>query len=377
VKQVAITHFAVYAPLLLLRRNAGGAKRATSARLLDLLALSGGFAAVWTLAIAVLFAQGAGHDAYEDIVRYGGALVTDTPAERHAPPLLVRWVTGNADPDGRLPWPFGATDYLVWWGGGTWPLWLAAVPATVWLLAGRKAAPRRLVAAWTLSAWVQVALPRLFWPHYYLLPLPGVTLVGAIATCSAASRALSRSELSQRPRRMAASVALAIFLMAIAWTARIQIRDYLLVPPQQLTVRFKGGGQWVATRSLGREIAERTRGWPAPRMFVWGWQSPLLFYSGLEGASRHFFADPLLTAFAERPHPLIAPRIAEIMKTLRARPPEIIFAGERPFPALRAFLLERYRPVQLLPDARGLWVERSVYQRYVAATPATAAHPAL
>ncbi|HRK15422.1 MAG TPA: hypothetical protein PK490_14165, partial [Prosthecobacter sp.] len=42
-----------------------------------------------------------------------------------APPFLVRWITGNADPDGELPPPFGTTDYLVWWGTGSWPLWVA------------------------------------------------------------------------------------------------------------------------------------------------------------------------------------------------------------------------------------------------------------
>jgi len=31
-----------------------------------------------------------------------------------------------------------------------------------------------------------------------------------------------------------------------------------------------------------------------PRLFVWGWQSPLFFYSGLDGTSRHFFADNLI-----------------------------------------------------------------------------------
>ena len=28
---------------------------------------------------------------------------------------FIRWITGNADPTGQLPWPFGTTDYLVWW----------------------------------------------------------------------------------------------------------------------------------------------------------------------------------------------------------------------------------------------------------------------
>ena len=86
------------------------------------------------LAAVILLAQGAGAAAYEDILQYGRALATDTLPEPGAPSGLVRWLTGNADPSGKLPWPFGSTNYLVWWGTGSWPLWLAAVPSLAYLL---------------------------------------------------------------------------------------------------------------------------------------------------------------------------------------------------------------------------------------------------
>ena len=88
---------------------------------------------------------------------------------------MIRWITGNADPTGRLPWPFGTTDYLVWWGSGSWPLWLVSIPALAYLLlAPGTTTPRGAWSAcWTLAAWAQVALPGLYWPHYYLLPIAG------------------------------------------------------------------------------------------------------------------------------------------------------------------------------------------------------------
>jgi hypothetical protein len=353
VKQVAFTHGLVFAMALMVR------PRPRQARLVDLAALAGGFALVWCLAVLVLVAQGAGPAAFEDIIRYGGALATDTPPEPHAPPFLVRWITGNADPAGVLPPPFGRTNYLVWWGTGTWPLWLSAVPAILWLaFAPGTTAGRRLVAAWTLSAWVQVALPRLFWPHYYLLPVPGLAVAVAVFLADAASRA-------RRQPGTWGLVTLALFA-ALGGTAFLQVRDYLLVPPEELTIRYKGGRQWVALRDLGRDLAHRSQGWRDARLFVWGWQSPLFLYSGLDGVSRHFFADPLLKAFATSDHPLIRPRIEEIVHDLHAHPPALIFAGDLPFPALRKFLSERYIPVQPFPDGRGLWVERSRYGDYMA-----------
>jgi 4-amino-4-deoxy-L-arabinose transferase-like glycosyltransferase len=380
VKQVAIAHLPLYAVALWVREPASGPDRSKAARGLDLAALAGGFAVVWGIAILVLVLRGAGPAAFDDIVRYGGALATDTPAERRAPPFFARWITGNADPrTGALPWPFGRTDWLVWWGTGTWPLWVAAIPGVAWLLLGRYDGRRRLLAGWTLSGWVQVALPGLFWAHYYLLPLPGVALVVAVLGADAV-RAFRSAVAAGRPPigslwgstavlTVAAGSWTASLLVsaALGWTAVIQVRDYLLVAPEQLTIRYKGGGQWVTLRALGRDLARRATIWPDPRLYVWGWQSPLHIYAGLDGVSPHFFADPLLKAFAGRNHPLIRPRTERILRDLHARPPELIFAGDPPFPELRAFLLERYLPshlVPMTPDGRGLWVERRQYARF-------------
>ncbi len=148
-----------------------------------------------------------------------------------------------------------------------------------------------------------------------------------------------------------------------------------MVPPQELTVRYKGGGQWVALRSLGHELARRASVWPDPHLYIWGWQSPLHFYAKLDGVTRHFFVDNLLRDQAERNHPLIKPRIAEIMQSLRARPPALIFVGYAPFPELRTFLHEHYLPSRLVPARSdlGLWVERTKYREFENSSSPTAA----
>ncbi|MHC5541488.1 ArnT family glycosyltransferase, partial [Singulisphaera rosea] len=143
-KQVAFTHGLIYTAALLLRRRS---LRITTD---DVLELALGFAVVWGAAFLALILQGAGAAAFEDIVRYSAAMAADTPPEANAPSRWVRWITGNADPQGELPWPFGKTNYLVWWGTGSWPLWLVAIPATASLGLTRSSTPgRRLVAAWT------------------------------------------------------------------------------------------------------------------------------------------------------------------------------------------------------------------------------------
>lgn len=172
---------------------------------------------------------------------------------------------------------------------------------------------------------------------------------------------------STRGRRRLASVLATGVIAALLWTARIQWVEYLQVAPEELTIRDKGGRQWVTLRALGRALARRSVLWEKPRLFVWGWQSPLYFYSRLDPASRQLFADDLIKNFAGTDHPLIRPRTERIMKELRANPPALVFNGYPPFPALRQFLEERYVPSRLTPvspDGRGLWVERSRYGEF-------------
>src|SRR5262249_21778916 len=110
--------------------------------------------------------------------------------DRNAPPAVFRWLTGNSDPAGRLPWPFGATSYLVWWGSGSLPLWVASIPALAYLMVSKRTTgERRLVAGWTGAAWAQVTLPGLYWQHYYLLPTAGTAIAVAVCLGDAATGA--------------------------------------------------------------------------------------------------------------------------------------------------------------------------------------------
>jgi 4-amino-4-deoxy-L-arabinose transferase-like glycosyltransferase len=372
VKQVAAVQLILYAGCLALPRVSGSLRQRAG----EVIALVLGFAAPWSVALGVLLAQGAGPAAYEGMVTFARATATDVPPAPNSPPWLVRLVTGNADPEGKLPPPFGATNYYVWWAAGLWPLWLGSVPATIWLFFPMRTPgdrefetleimSRRLVAAWTISAWLQVLMPGQFWPHYYLLPLPGVALAVSVALVDAIR--------GFRQRPVPLGIVALVLLGAMGWSMRIQARDYLGRTPDEITSEFKGGKQWVALRSLGRQIAERSKVWEQPRLHVWGWQSPLYIYSGLDGASRHFFANELLKAHAADEHPLVRRWLEETVRELRARPPALIFAGHPPFPALRQFLNERYLPSireGASPDGRGLWIEKDRYGDYLKPPPA-------
>ena len=153
-------------------------------------------------------------------------------------------------------------------------------------------------------------------------------------------------------------------------TVFLQVHDYLGVSPEDLTTRYKGGGQWVVLRQMGRELARRGRIWHEPHLYIWGWQSPLSFYGRMDSPTRHFFVDNLLRDQADRDHWLIRPRTEEIVSALRRRPPELIFTGYSPFRALRKLLIEGYLPSRLAP---GLWVRQEDYRSFE--RPMTEAEP--
>jgi 4-amino-4-deoxy-L-arabinose transferase-like glycosyltransferase len=378
VKQVAIAPAIVFVAALAwrARTQVEGRRPKTGRFLVDFGLFVSGLGSIMMVAAAISIAQGARVAAYDDIFRYGRALATDTLPEVNAPLGLIRLFTGNADPKGQLPAPFGSTNYLVWWGTGSWPVWLVSIPALAYFLLKSASSPqRRLVAGWTLAAWAQVALPGLYWPHYYLLPIAGVAIVVAVCwndATRAVGRLISsknsipampaRSGKRSRPGTILMAAASSFLLTAgIGTTMFIQVRDYLLVPPEELTIRYKGGRQWVVLRDMGREIARRVTHSDHPRLYVWGWQSPLYFYSRLDSPTRHFFVDNLLRDQADRDHPLIVPRTEEISAVMEHQPPDLIFTGYAPFRALRAILSARYLPSRMAP---GLWIRRDAFGRF-------------
>jgi hypothetical protein len=357
IKQVAGLHGAVYACALLLRR--GGATLAARPRgrdrWLDVAALASGFVMVIGAAVAVIVAQGAGEAAYDDIFRYARALVIDTPDPPNAPPWYVRWVTGNADVRGMLPWPFGRSGSMVWWGTGTWPLWLPAIPCLTWMAIGPWTSPgRRLVACWTLSAWVQVALPRLFWQHYYLLPLPGLAIAIAVTACDL--WVLTRSG---RQARWFCGMLAMLLAAAIGSTVWLETSHYLCVPPADLPGRVDPG--WVDTRGLGRELGRRAAILGRTTLFVWGWQSQLYFYSGLDCVTPQVYGDPFILYHSAGDHPQARSRLTRTLRDLRTNRPAVIYIGFPAFPALVRLLAEHYVPSRL---ATGLFIEHGLHRKF-------------
>jgi hypothetical protein len=152
-----------------------------------------------------------------------------------------------------------------------------------------------------------------------------------------------------------------VLAAAVGTTAVLEVRSYLFVAPEELTIRYKGGRQWVVLRTMGRDLAHRAKIWNNPRLYIWGWQSPLHFYGRIDSPTRHFFVDNLLRDQADRNHPLIQPRTDEIIETLKRNPPELMFVAYDLFPELKSFLNQRYLPSR---EYRGLWIREDQFGKF-------------
>jgi len=353
-----------------------------------------GFAVPWVIALAILAAQGALSEARTDVFEYSRALARDTPADPNAPSFLYRWLTGNADPrNGALPWPFGRTDWLVWWGTGAWPL--HALTLAVFLVslkfAPARSTPVMRLVLWQFPvAWGMIILPGLYWQHYYLLLAPVSSLLvgtaiggvfrwshlGSVEEKIDANTAEGNLQLVANADRKPSAIVSTGLLMSmglvVGLTARIQWIEYFDVPAETLTAKYKGGAQWISLRQLGLEIKDRTQGWsPQPTLEVWGWQSPLLYYSGLDAPDRYFFTDPLAKANIGKDHPQVRPRIKALTASLKSKRPELIFCGDIPFRELKAMIDRDYIATSLVgstPDGRGMYIRKDKYQDFHART---------
>lgn len=395
VRQVGAIHGIVYFLSLLILKQTNHNISYIKHQLSVQSRLAAGFALPIAIAVLILAAQGAARPAYDDIFRYGSALATDAPIDPGQPSVWIRWLTGNAAPDGSLAPPFGKTNYVVWWGKGLWPLWLIAPfaiarlafkPKNATPLDGsnredpaaieadrRRAIARRVVALFTVASFVQVIAPGLYWQHYYLALVPGTTI--AVAALAADSFGALFSAIGKRRYIAVAAqgASAAVVTVAILQACHIQHDEYLMNNPENLTIKHKGGRQWVELRGLAIDLAAAAKPLNESTLYVWGWQSPLLFYGDFTSPARDCFANALIKSGSNRDslnrlrpaaRRLVDDRLRRIVVDLDAHPPLLVFVAYPPFPELRDRLDRGYSPVETTPEGLGLWVRKDRRQEF-------------
>lgn len=216
------------------------------------------------------------------------------------------------------------------------PLWLAAVPASAWLLYGalRRRTPHvLLMLALLIAGYITVCLPARFWPHYYYLLIPPMVIVVTHSAASVA-RAINAPSNESSTGRMILS-AFCLLLVPLA-AATMQYRHYLSRPPFGITIdRYNSRDFWG--RAQGENVRRVTK--PDDTIFVYGNDAEIYYYARRRCASRFTMITGLQGAYSG-----VNRRREILMRELQANPPRLIVVlfDEPPFEEWTAFLQRHY-----------------------------------
>ena len=220
------------------------------------------------------------------------------------------------------------------------PLWIAAIPASIWLTAEairRRSAERLALLLLLLAGFSAVCLPGRFWPHYYYLMVPAC-VVAVSVTVGDIVRLLhlpiSSLIRGGRSRRFVPGILVLLALPAFVFVS--EARHYLLQPPFGITVkRYNSRDFWA--RAQGENVARVTGS--GNKVFVFGNEASIYYYSGRRCASRYTMVTGLSAGMRGADQ-----RRRTLIEELERDPPRLIVVlfNEPPFPEWRDFLTRHY-----------------------------------
>jgi len=227
---------------------------------------------------------------------------------------------------------------------GTWAFWLVAL---IWAIRrapwmGRRA--ELIGGVWFVSSLFAIAMPGKYWPHYYYLGLPPVLFIISILV----------NEMRRLAERRRAFALGAVLIAATVVVGQKQYDDYLSVEPEKLSRKKYGSPMFIEGRKLGRLLGKYVP--KNEKIFNWGRESELYFYSKRRPATRYLVNYPLKV-------PELGWMVTDLVRQLeREKPALIIVSDEVPLP-LRRFIEDEYefcvkRWVFLIYTRRGLEMER-------------------
>jgi hypothetical protein len=238
------------------------------------------------------------------------------------------------------------------------PLWIGGIAAGVLLtieVAARRGKEAAALLLLVLSTYITVCLPARFWPHYYYLLIP----VLSVAVPAALGRLLDRLHGSVRVTpavwRWSTVAVLSLFPLlmfpaeshhylrfGLDLPDRLKLllptkyRDYLSQPPFGITVkRYNSRDFWG--RAQGENVRRVTE--PNDTVFVFGNDPEIYYYSGRRCASRFTMITGLQSGFSGAQR-----RRETLIAELKEHPPRLIVVlfDEPPFAEWAAFLREYY-----------------------------------
>lgn len=234
---------------------------------------------------------------------------------------------------------------------GDWPVYALALLGLSATRAHARQNREMLAALWLGSALIGASTGLYFFPHYFLPAIPPLALLAG----------LGLHLLSQRPGLKKAAWPILLFLCLYPPAARARI--YFFSPPETVAKKLLYPNPLYEAALAADYI--KTHSNPQDRVYVFGSEPQIYFYSGLRSATRHIFVYPL-TLFPRGPADIRAE-----LEALEASPPRFLVyvnlrastliasdTGDSLRAGVRDLLGRRYRwegTVEVNPEGQALW----------------------
>lgn len=164
---------------------------------------------------------------------------------------------------------------------GQWGLWaLAALGLLAVWRGGWGIAQKIFASALPVLAFGGVLMGSAYYPHYWVLVLPGVALLAALATQHLSSNALIIKAVT------------AVLLAAVLWAVASNATYYFADDHTQILRKTYTANPFPECAIIGAEIKKRSQ--PGDEMLVFGAEPELLVSTGLPSVTGHIFPYHLL-----------------------------------------------------------------------------------
>ncbi|MEA3492768.1 MAG: glycosyltransferase family 39 protein [Candidatus Margulisiibacteriota bacterium] len=178
-------------------------------------------------------------------------------------------------------------------------LWFLSIIALLFIIMRERSDKNLLIGFWALFSIVGVILGKVFYGHYFIQAIPGLSFLSALVI------------INLKHNQFKVFILMITFIMA-GMTISYE-KDFYTASPDNISIRKYGINNFVVAKEVAAFVEKNTK--PDQKVFIWGAEPEVYFYSNRASASRFIYYYPLFHNKARR---------IEMLKELKANRPKYI-----------------------------------------------------
>jgi 4-amino-4-deoxy-L-arabinose transferase-like glycosyltransferase len=242
----------------------------------------------------------------------------------------------NVDYVSRQPWLWSQLFTVIMKENSI--LWVLSISSVLYIFFKDRRYENVLVAVWGVLSVGGIFLGKTFYGHYFIQAIPAFSLLSAYAI-------LNFKERIKQPGAMIMAGAFSLLLMAIIFNNQV---GFYFSSPDEISIKKYGINNFVVAKKVASFLERNTAS--RDRIYVWGAEPEVYFYSCRRSASKYIYYYPLFFNKQAR---------FQMLKDLEKNPPRyIVWTNQEVFyQNLFDYLQSNYRKVESF-DSWEIWKKR-------------------